>query len=178
MDQVESGGAVSDRPWGAYGAGHECRALCCLSRPGAGLERCESANLGRECTFRGKRWGIDGAAEREECGRGGRGIRQRETHHASCFRTLRHAGLETIFLSFGDPSVFARRARGGRAHRDPGTELIGYVGEQTPEHKRWSINTFWWWTTNPRSRECCGLLFPATDMTFAWPTTARLRWKS
>jgi len=55
MHQFEPGGAVSGCPRGAYGAGHECRALCGLYRPGAGYQRSESANLGRQRALRGKR---------------------------------------------------------------------------------------------------------------------------
>ena len=56
--------------------------------------------------------------------RGGRGICQRETHHAGGFWPLRDAGLEAIFLSVGDSPVFARRPGGGRAHCDAGTGMI------------------------------------------------------
>ena len=68
VHQFESGGAVFGCSRGAHGARHECRAFRCVHRSRAGRQRSESANSGCERALRGKCWGIDRAAEREERG--------------------------------------------------------------------------------------------------------------
>ncbi len=68
-----------------------------------------------------------GAQDREAQGQGRRpghgGVRSREAHHADDLRTFRHQRLAQVSVHVGRASLPARRARGGRAHREAAGEL-------------------------------------------------------
>jgi two-component system sensor histidine kinase KdpD len=63
-----------------------------------------------------------GVRERRR-GQAGGGVRARQARHPGGLRALPPQGLAPLSLSLRHPQVPARRARGGRAHRHPGSQV-------------------------------------------------------